>query len=169
MTTTFKGTPIRTAGQFPQAGDTASDFYLVRNDLSEFTLKDGEGRYLILNIFPSLDTGVCATTVRRFNQMAASIPGGLVLCISKDLPFAQNRFCATESIDNAILLSDFRYTSRFGEEYGVLITSGPMQGLLTRAVIIISPERKVIYSELVPEVTHEPNYEAALKAMKQSL
>lgn len=166
MTTTFKGTPIRLEGHFPQAGETAPDFFLTKNDLSDFTLKDGEGEYLILNIFPSLDTGVCATTVRRFNQMAASLPGAMVLCISKDLPFAQNRFCAAEGIDHTILLSDFRYTSRFGKDYGVLITSGPMRGLLARAVVIIDPKGKVIYSELVSEMTQEPNYEAALKAVK---
>ena len=166
MTTTFKGTPIRLEGHFPQAGETAPDFFLTKNDLSDFSLKDGEGEYLILNIFPSLDTGVCATTVRRFNQMAASLPGVMVLCISKDLPFAQNRFCAAEGIEHTILLSDFRYTSRFGKDYGVLITSGPMQGLLARAVVIIDPKGKVIYSELVSEVTREPNYEAALRAVK---
>ena len=166
MTTTFKGTPIRLEGHFPQAGETAPDFFLTKNDLSDFSLKDGEGEYLILNIFPSLDTGVCATTVRRFNQMAASLPGAMVLCISKDLPFAQNRFCAAEGIDHTILLSDFRYTSRVGKDYGVLITSGPMRGLLARAVVIIDPKGKVIYSELVNEVTREPNYEAALKAVK---
>ena len=166
MTTTFKGTPIRLEGHFPQAGETAPDFFLTKNDLSDFSLKDGEGEYLILNIFPSLDTGVCATTVRRFNQMAASLPGAMVLCISKDLPFAQNRFCAAEGIDHTILLSDFRYTARFGKDYGVLITSGPMRGLLARAVVIIDPKGKVIYSELVSEMTREPNYEAALKAVK---
>ena len=166
MTTTFKGTPIRLEGHFPQAGETAPDFFLTKNDLSDFSLKDGEGEYLILNIFPSLDTGVCATTVRRFNQMAASLPGAMVLCISKDLPFAQNRFCAAEGIDHTILLSDFRYTSRFGKDYGVLITSGPMRGLLARAVVIIDSKGKVIYSELVNEVTREPNYEAALRAVK---
>ena len=166
MTTTFKGTPIRLEGHFPQAGETAPDFFLTKNDLSDFSLKDGEGEYLILNIFPSLDTGVCATTVRRFNQMAASLPGAMVLCISKDLPFAQNRFCAAEGIDHTILLSDFRYTSRFGKDYGVLITSGPMRGLLARAVVIIDPKGKIIYSELVSAVTREPNYEAALRAVK---
>lgn len=166
MTTTFKGTPIRLEGHFPQAGETAPDFFLTKNDLSDFSLKDGEGEYLILNIFPSLDTGVCATTVRRFNQMAASLPGAMVLCISKDLPFAQNRFCVSEGIDHTILLSDFRYTSRFGKDYGVLITSGPMRGLLARAVVIIDPKGKIIYSELVSEVTREPNYEAALRAVK---
>ena len=166
MTTTFKGTPIRLEGHFPQAGETAPDFFLTKNDLSDFSLKDGNGEYLILNIFPSLDTGVCATTVRRFNQMAASLPGAMVLCISKDLPFAQNRFCVSEGIDHTLLLSDFRYTSRFGKDYGVLITSGPMRGLLARAVVIIDQEGKVIYSELVSEVTREPNYDAALKAVK---
>lgn len=166
MTTTFKGTPIMIAGQFPKVGNMAPDFYLVKDDLSDFSLKDGKGHYLILNIFPSLDTGVCATTVRRFNQLAASLPGALVLCISKDLPFAQHRFCTTEGIENIIPLSDFRYTSRFGEEYGVLITSGPMQGLLARAIVVIDPEGKVVYSELVNEVTHEPHYEVALKAVK---
>lgn len=166
VTTTFKGTPIRLEGHFPQAGETAPDFFLTKNDLSDFSLKDGNGEYLILNIFPSLDTGVCATTVRRFNQMAASLPGAMVLCISKDLPFAQNRFCVSEGIDHTLLLSDFRYTSRFGKDYGVLITSGPMRGLLARAVVIIDPKGKVIYSELVSEVTREPNYEAALRAVK---
>lgn len=166
MTTTFKGTPIRLEGHFPQAGETAPDFFLTKNNLSDFSLKDGNGEYLILNIFPSLDTGVCATTVRRFNQMAASLPGAMVLCISKDLPFAQNRFCVSEGIDHTLLLSDFRYTSRFGKDYGVLITSGPMRGLLARAVVIIDPKGKVIYSELVSEVTREPNYEAALRAVK---
>lgn len=166
MTTTFKGEPIMLAGQFLKPGDTAPNFYLVKNDLTEFTLKDSEGRYLILNIFPSMDTGVCATTVRRFNKMAAALPGALVLCISKDLPFAQHRFCTTEGIDFVIPLSDFRYSSRFGEDYGVLITNGPMAGLLARAVVVINPEGKVVYSELVNEVTHEPNYDAALKAVK---
>lgn len=158
--------PIRLEGHFPQAGETAPDFLLTKNDLSDFSLKDGNGEYLILNIFPSLDTGVCATTVRRFNQMAASLPGAMVLCISKDLPFAQNRFCVSEGIDHTLLLSDFRYTSRFGKDYGVLITSGPMRGLLARAVVIIDPKGKVIYSELVSEVTREPNYEAALRGLK---
>ena len=166
MTITFKETPIMLAGLFPKVGDMAPEFYLTKNDMSEFSLKDGKGYYLILNIFPSLDTGVCATTVRRFNQLAASLPQALVLCISKDLPFAQHRFCTTEGIENIIPLSEFRYTSRFGEDYGVLITSGPMRGLLARAVVIINPEGKVVYAELVNEVTHEPNYEAALKTVK---
>lgn len=166
MTTTFKGEPVMLAGQFPHPGDAAPEFYLVKDDLTEFTLKEGKGHYLILNIFPSLDTGVCATTVRRFNKMAATLPGALVLCISKDLPFAQHRFCTTEGLDFVIPLSDFRYTSRFAEDYGVLITNGPMRGLLARAVVVINPEGKVVHSELVGEVTHEPNYDVALKAVK---
>ncbi len=168
MTITFKGTPIMIAGQFPKAGDKAPEFYLTKNDMSEFTLKDSEGRFLILNIFPSLDTGVCATTVRRFNQLAASLPQTLVLCISKDLPFAQHRFCTTEGIGNIIPLSAFRYTCRFGEDYGTLITSGPMRGLLARAVVVINPEGKVVYAELVNEVTREPNYDAIMKIMTNS-
>lgn len=166
MKTTFKGTPITLEGHFPVKGDAAPDFVLVKNDFTEFTPKDSQGHYLILNIFPSLDTGVCATTVRRFNQMAANLPGALVLCISKDLPFAQQRFCVAEGIEHVIPLSDFRYTSDFGRKYGVLIGSGPMQGLLARAVVVIDPDRKVVYSELVPEVSHEPDYDAALKAVK---
>lgn len=165
MTITFKGTPIMIAGQFPKVGDKAPEFYLTKNDMSEFTLKDSEGRFLILNIFPSLDTGVCATTVRRFNQLAASLPQTLVLCISKDLPFAQHRFCTTEGIENIISLSAFRYTCRFGEDYGTLITSGPMRGLLARAVVVVNPEGKVVYAELVNEVTREPNYDAIMKMM----
>ena len=166
MKITFKGTPIMLVGLFPKNGEKAPDFTLVKNDMSEYSLKEGKGSYLILNIFPSLDTGVCANTVRRFNQMAASLPQTQVLCISKDLPFAQKRFCVAEGIDRVIPLSDFRPTSHFGEKYGVLIANGPMQGLLARAVVIIDPKGKVIYSELGSEVTREPNYEAALRAVK---
>ena len=165
-TTAFKGNPVTTSGELPAVGSAAPAFDLVGSDLAPVTSESLAGKRVVLNIFPSLDTGVCATTVRRFNQMAASLPGTMVLCISKDLPFAQNRFCAAEGIDHTILLSDFRYTSRFGKDYGVLITSGPMRGLLARAVVIIDPKGKVIYSELVSEMTREPNYEAALKAVK---
>lgn len=154
------------AGNFIAAGDKAPNFSLVKNDLSEYTLEDAQGQFLILNIFPSLDTGVCATTVRRFNKMAAALPDATVLCISKDLPFAQNRFCVAEGIDRVIALSDFRPTSCFGEEYGLLITNGPLRGLLARAVVVINPKGKVIYSELVPEITHEPNYDAVLEVLK---
>lgn len=166
MKVTFKGTPVALEGYFPVKGDSAPYFSLVKNDFTEFTPKDNEGHYLILNIFPSLDTGVCATSVRRFNQMAASLPGALVLCISKDLPFAQQRFCVAEGIDHVIPLSDFRPTSDFGRKYGVLIGSGPMQGLLARAVVVIDPDGKVVHSELVSEIGNEPNYEEALKAVR---
>ena len=169
MNITFKGTPIMLVGLFPKNGEKAPDFTLVKNDMSEFSLQEEKGHYLILNIFPSLDTGVCANTVRRFNQLAASLPNTRVLCISKDLPFAQKRFCVAEGIDRVIPLSDFRPTSHFGEKYGVLIANGPMQGLLARAVIIISPERKVMYAKLVSEVTDEPNYEEVLKVINLSL
>lgn len=164
--TAFKGTPVTLAGDFVQTGTSAPDFTLVKGDLSNYTLKDGEGNYLILNIFPSLDTGVCATSVRKFNQLAANRPGTVVLAISKDLPFAQGRFCTTEGIAHVIPLSDYRYTSDFGEKYGVLMTDGPLAGLLARSVIVIDPKGKVVYTELVPEITQEPDYEAALKAVR---
>lgn len=167
MKVTFKGTPVTLAGHFINAGEKAPDFSLVKNDMSEYTLTKNQGKYQVLNIFPSLDTGVCATSVRRFNKMAAELPDTFVLCISKDLPFAQNRFCTTEGIDRVIPLSDFRYNSHFGEQYGVLITDGPMKGLLTRAVVIINPEGKVVYSELVSEITKEPDYDAVLEFLKQ--
>ena len=160
--TAFKGTPVTLAGEFVKAGISAPEFTLVKGDLSNYTLKDGKGKYLILNIFPSMDTGVCATSVRKFNQLAANQPNTVVLAISKDLPFAQGRFCTTEGITNVIPLSDYRYT----EKYGVLMTDGPLAGLLARSVVVIDPEGKVVYTELVPEITQEPNYEAALKAVK---
>lgn len=164
--TAFKGTPVTLAGEFVKAGTSAPEFTLVKGDLSNYTLKDGKGKYLILNIFPSMDTGVCATSVRKFNQLAANQPNTVVLAISKDLPFAQGRFCTTEGITNVIPLSDYRYTSDFAEKYGVLMADGPLAGLLARSVVVIDPEGKVVYTELVPEITQEPNYEAALKAVK---
>ena len=166
--TAFKGTPVTLAGEFVKAGTSAPEFTLVKGDLSNYTLKDGKGKYLILNIFPSMDTGVCATSVRKFNQLAANQPNTVVLAISKDLPFAQGRFCTTEGITNVIPLSDYRYTSDFAEKYGVLMTDGPLAGLLARSVVVIDPEGKVVYTELVPEITQEPNYEAALKAVNKS-
>lgn len=166
MTVTFKGTPVTLAGHFIQAGEKAPDFLLIKNDLSEFSLSEHSGNFLVLNIFPSLDTGVCATTVRRFNKMAAELPDTQVLCISKDLPFAQHRFCVAEGIDNVITLSDFRRESQFGEEYGVLIADGPIKGLLTRAIVVIHPDGRVVYSELVSEITQEPDYEAILTCLR---
>lgn len=164
--TAFKGSPVALAGDFIQKGAKAPDFTLVKGDLSNYTLKDGKGKYLILNIFPSLDTGVCAASVRKFNQLAANLPNTVVLAISKDLPFAQGRFCTTEGIANVIPLSDFRCPSGFAEKYGVLMTDGPLAGLLARAVVVVNPEGEVVYTEMVPEITQEPNYDAALKAIR---
>lgn len=145
---------------------TGSRFSLVKGDLSSFTLADAKGKFVVLNIFPSMDTGVCAASVRKFNQLAAGMENTLVLAISKDLPFAQGRFCTAEGIERVIPLSDYRYTSTFGKDYGVLMTDGPLCGLLARAVVILNPEGKVIYTQLVPEIVEEPDYEAALAALK---
>ena len=168
MTVLFKGILVTLVGSFVTPGTMAPDFSLVKNDLSEYTLNDNKGKYVVLNIFPSLDTGVCAMSVRRFNEMAAALPNTTVLCISKDLPFAQSRFCTVEGIKNVVPLSDFRNTSSFGEAYGVLMKDGPLQGLLARAVVVINPQGEVVYSELVPEITQEPDYEAVLKVIPKA-
>lgn len=163
---TFKGQPVNLSGEFIQVGNLAPDFHLTKGDLGGFHLNDVKGKNVVLNIFPSLDTSVCAKSVRKFNEIAAEMPNTVVLGISKDLPFAHSRFCTTEGINNLITLSDFR-TSDFGENYGVLMEEGPLYGLLARAVVVINPEGKVVYSELVPEVTTEPNYEAVLAVLKK--
>ena len=168
MTVLFKGIIVTLVGSFITPGTMAPDFNLVKNDLSEYILNENKGKYVVLNIFPSLDIGVCAMSVRRFNQMASELPNTTVLCISKDLPFAQSRFCTVEGIENVVPLSDFRNTSSFGEKYGVLMKDGPLQGLLARAVVVINPQGEVIYSELVPEITQEPNYEAILKVIPKA-
>ena len=168
MTVLFKGILVTLVGSFVTSGTMAPDFSLVKNDLSEYILNDNKGKYVVLNIFPSLDTGVCAMSVRRFNEMAAALPNTTVLCISKDLPFAQSRFCTVEGIENVVPLSDFRNTSSFGEKYGVLMKDGPLQGLLARAVVVINPQGEVVYSELVPEITQEPDYEAVLKVIPKA-
>ncbi len=164
--TAFQGSPVTLAGEFVQVGAQAPDFSLVKGDLTSFTLADVKGKYALLNIFPSMDTGVCAASVRKFNQLASQMGNTVVLAISKDLPFAQGRFCTAEGIENVIPLSDYRYTSDFGEKYGVLMSDGVLCGLLARAVVIINPEGKVVYTELVPEITQEPDYKAALAALK---
>ena len=168
MSVLFKGILVTLVGSFVTPGTMAPDFSLVKNDLSEYILNDNKGKYVVLNIFPSLDTGVCAMSVRRFNEMAAALPNTTVLCISKDLPFAQSRFCTVEGIENVVPLSDFRNTSSFGEAYGVLMKDGPLQGLLARAVVVINPQGEVVYSELVPEITQEPDYEAILKVIPKA-
>lgn len=135
--TAFQGSPVTLAGEFVQVGAQAPDFSLVKGDLTSFTLADVKGKYALLNIFPSMDTGVCAASVRKFNQLASQMGNTVVLAISKDLPFAQGRFCTAEGIENVIPLSDYRYTSDFGEKYGVLMSDGVLCGLLARAVVII--------------------------------
>ena len=161
---TFKGTPIKTAGELPAKGSAAPDFTLVKQDLSETVLADYKGKRLVLNIFPSIDTGVCAISVRKFNEKAAGLKNTVVLCVSMDLPFAQSRFCGAEGIKNVVTASAFR--SAFGDHYGVTIADGPLAGLLSRAVVIINENSKVIYTEQVPEIAQEPDYDAALSALK---
>ncbi len=161
---TLRGNEIHTVGHLPQVGTMAENFTLVANDLSEKSLSDYKGKFVILNIFPSLDTGTCSASVRAFNEKAAGMDNTVVLGISKDLPFASNRFCTAEGITNVITLSDFR--SDFGNLYGVELADGPMRGLLSRAVIVVDPEGKIVYEEQVAEITHEPNYDAALAAIQ---
>ena len=162
---TFKGNPIQIAGEPPKVGDKAKDFTLVKGDLSRVSLKDFKGERLVLNVFLSLDTGTCAASVRNFNKAAANLENTKVLCISKDLPFAQSRFCEAEGIENVIMLSDFA-TGQFGEDYGIAITNEPLQGLLSRTVIIIDKEGTVSYVQQVTENSHEPDYEDVLKVLK---
>lgn len=164
-TITFKGQPIQTVGTLPDIGAEATDLTLTAGDLSDKKLSEFRGKYAILNIFPSINTGVCAASVRKFNEDAASLPNTAVLCVSKDLPFAQSQFCGAEGIENVVMLSDFR--SDFGQRYGVQIADGPMKGLLSRAVVVIDPAGKVVYKEQVPEISEEPNYQAALDAVKE--
>jgi len=163
--TKFSGKTVNLAGTFIEKGVQAPEFTLVKGDLSNYTLKDAAGKSVILNIFPSLDTSVCATSVRKFNELAAGMNNTVVLAISKDLPFAQGRFCTTEGIKNVIPLSDFR-DHDFGNNYGVYMNDGPLAGLLARSVVVINPQGKVIYTELVSEITHEPDYDAAISALK---
>ena len=151
-------------GTLPAVGSAAPSFRLTANDMSDKTLNDFTGKNIILNIFPSIDTGTCATSTRKFNQYLASLQNTVVLCISKDLPFAQKRFCGTEGIDKAITLSDFRDRG-FGKAYGVELTDSSFAGLFARAIVVIDPAGKVKYTELVPQVGEEPNYDAALKAI----
>jgi thioredoxin-dependent peroxiredoxin len=161
---TLKGNPVSTIGTLPKTGQQLKDFDLITNGLTHVTLKDFIGKMLILNIFPSLDTGTCAASVRAFNKAAAALENTKVLCISRDLPFAQARFCGTEGIENAVTLSDFA-TGQFGKDYQVEITTGPLAHLLSRAVIVADASGKVLYSEQVPEITNEPNYQAALAVL----
>lgn len=161
---TLGGAPVALNGTFPSVGSTAKPFSLVGKDLVDVSLESLAGKKKILNIFPSIDTGVCAASVRRFNQETAELDNTVVLCISADLPFAQARFCGAEGLENVVTLSTMR-GSAFLEDYGVAIVSGPLSGVSARAVIVLDEQNKVIHAELVPEIKQEPDYEAVLKAL----
>jgi thiol peroxidase len=162
-TITLGGNPVNTNNALPAIGSAAPQFQLVATDLSEVSLQDFKGQRVILNIFPSIDTPTCATSVRTFNKMANDLTNTKVLCISKDLPFAQKRFCGSEGLENVVNLSDFRNGS-FGNDYGVTLIDSVLKGLHARAIVVIDENGNVTYSELVSEIANEPNYEAALNA-----
>jgi thiol peroxidase len=161
---TLGGNPIHTSGELPTVGSKSPDFSLVQNDLSTTSLSDFSGSKLVLNIFPSIDTGTCATSVRTFNQKASALENTKVLCISRDLPFAQKRFCGAEGLENVVNLSDFN-TGKFGKDFGLEITDGPLAGLHSRVVIVLDENGIIKHVEQVGEIADEPNYEAALKAL----
>ena len=163
-TITFKGKDIHTAGTLPAVGSKVPAFTLTDRDLTDRTLTDFQGGKIVMNIFPSIDTSVCAMSVRRFNAEAAARPGTVILCISADLPFAASRFCGAEGLDKVVTLSDFRH-KEFGADYGVRITDSPLAGLLARAVLVIDEQGKVVYTEQVPEIGQEPDYDAALAVL----
>jgi thiol peroxidase len=160
---TFHDNPVHTSGDLPAVGQTAPAFSLTAADLSDKTLADFAGKRKVLNIFPSVDTGVCAQSVRTFNQRASSLDNAVVLCISADLPFAQARFCGAEGLDNVVNLSTFR--SSFAADYGVALTDSPLRGLTARAVMVLDENDKVLHSELVAEIANEPDYDAALAVL----
>jgi len=162
---TLKGNAIDTIGELPAVGAAAPDFSLVTTELADVGLASYKGKKVVLNIFPSVDTPVCAASVRNFNKVAGENENTVVLCISADLPFAHTRFCETDGLKNVESLSVFR-SPDFGKDYGVTITTGPLAGLLSRAIVVLDAEGKVTYTEQVPEITQEPNYDAALAAIK---
>ncbi|MDV7188069.1 thiol peroxidase [Lutibacter sp. TH_r2] len=161
---TLKGNPFKTVGKLPKVGKKAPKFSLVKADLSKAKLKDFKGSKVVLNIFPSIDTGTCAASVRKFNEEAGKLENTKVLCISRDLPFAQARFCGAEGLDSVITLSDFA-KGKFGKAYGLTIENGPLANLHSRAIVILNEEGVVTYTQQVPEIVDEPDYEAALKAL----
>jgi thiol peroxidase len=163
-TITLGGNPIHTNGDLPKNGTKAPDFQLLKTDLSTASLADFSGSKVVLNIFPSIDTGTCATSVRTFNAKASALENTKVLCISRDLPFAQKRFCGAEGLDNVINLSDFN-TGAFGKNYGLEITDGPLAGLHSRVVIVLDENGTIVHAEQVGEIADEPNYDAALAAL----
>ena len=162
---TFKGNAVSLKGKEINVGDSAPKVELIAGDLSTKSVGVASGKFQIINVVPSLDTGVCATQTRKFNEKAASLSNAEVFVVSLDLPFAQGRFCSIEGIQNVVALSDFK-NKAFGESYGVILAGSPLEGLLTRAVFVVNPEGKVVHKEIVSEVTNEPNYDAALAAVK---
>ena len=162
---TFKGNPINSIGTLPAVGSKAPDFKLTKTDLSDVSLKDFAGKKIILNIFPSIDTGVCATSVRKFNTEAAGLPNTVVVGVSKDLPFAHKRFCGAENITGVVTTSDLREGS-FGKAYGVTMSEGPLAGLFSRSIVVIDEKGNVKYIEQVPEITQEPDYAKAIAAVR---
>lgn len=165
-TITLKGNSIHTNGNLPVVGSMAPEFKGVKGDLTELSLSELKGKKVVINVFPSLDTAVCAASVRRFNKEAAAMKNTVVLALSKDLPFAQGRFCTTEGIDKVIPLSAFR-CSCFEDKYGMLMVDGPLKGLLARGVVVVDANGKIVYEELVPEITSEPNYQAAIDSLSK--
>ena len=163
-TVTLGGNPVHTNASLPAVGSVAPQFQLVGNDLSDVSLQDFKGQRVILNIFPSIDTATCATSVRTFNKMANDLENTKVLCISRDLPFAHKRFCGSEGLENVVNLSDFRDGS-FGDAYGLTLTDSALKGLHARAIVVVDENGVVSHTELVSEIANEPNYEAALKAL----
>lgn len=161
---TLKGNPVHTSGELPEVGEQAPPFTLTRTDLGDCALEDFEGRRVVLNIFPSLDTATCATSVRTFNARAASLPNTTILCISADLPFAQKRFCGAEGLEAVLPLSTFRQPG-FGPDYGLSLQDGPLRGLLARAVLVLDENGTVLHQELVGDIAHEPDYDAALETL----
>lgn len=161
---TFKGSPVATAGDLPKVGSDAPNFSLVKTDLSDVSLADFKGKKLVLNIFPSVDTGVCAASVRRFNAEASKQDNTVVLCVSKDLPFAHARFCGAEGLEDVVSLSEYKDDS-LSKNYGVKMVDGPLAGLLSRAVVVVDENGKVTHAEQVDDIVNEPNYDAALKAL----
>lgn len=162
----FKSTPVEVYGELPVVGTIAPDFHLTNNALLDISREDFPGKRIVLNIFPSLDTDVCAASVRRFNQEAAKLDNVAVLCVSMDLPFAMGRFCTINGIENVVPASAFR-SPEFAREYGVMMVDGPLKGLLARAVVVLDEDGRVIYRELVEEITNEPDYEAAISVLNK--
>ncbi|HRP68408.1 MAG TPA: thiol peroxidase [Turneriella sp.] len=164
---TFHEKPVQTAGNLPAVGSKIPDFRLTKQDLSDLKSADLIGKKLVFNIFPSIDTPTCATSVRKFNAQAASLPNTVIVCVSSDLPFAQKRFCGAEGLTNVVTASDFK-DKKFGRDWGVYFTDGPLQGLMSRAVVVADATGKVVYTEQGAEVVNEPNYDKALAAVKSA-